>query len=217
MWTRARAVALGATALTLAACGGNIHPGDAAVVDDRSISMATFDKTARIYCELTLLSAQEQGVPSVPNAEVRRQAISDLVTVIVARDVAKLKGVTPGKQTYELSASQLKEIGAAFPKGDDAETVESVIEDSQEIVAIAIALGEQSTGTVRSAENEAVLMSEGQAVIQKTFKDREVRFAPRFGLSGTRKDLGPTGSLSVAEITFDAPTDDELPTAQRCA
>ncbi len=103
MLIRARFVAIFAAALTVAGCG-SIHPGDAAVVDDQAISMATFDKTARIYCELTLLSAKEQGVNSVPNGDVRRQTISDLVTVIVARDLATLKGVTPDKQLYEITA-----------------------------------------------------------------------------------------------------------------
>ena len=216
MWNRARSAVLGLTALTLAACG-SIHPGDAAVVDDQAISMAKFDKTARIYCELTLLSAKQQGVTSVPNAQVRRQAISDLVTVIVARDLARQKGVTPGKQLYELSASQLKDIAKAFPKGDDAETVESAIENSQEIAAIAIALGEGSSGTTATAENQQELSSAGQADITAAFKDHDVSFAPRFGLSGRLNDLGPTGSLSVSSVGSDAPAEDKLPAAQRCA
>lgn len=218
MLTRARAAVLVVAALTLAACG-SIHPGDAAVVDDHSISMVTFDKTARIYCELTLLTAQQQGVedPSVPNNEIRRQAVSDLVTVIVARELAKQKGVTPDKQTYELSATQLKEIAKGFPKGDDAEVVETAIENSQEIVATAIALGEGSAGVARTDENEAELTSVGQEAITDAFKDHDVKFAPRFGLSGNMKDLGPTGSLSVSEVSFDAPTDEQLPAAQRCA
>ncbi len=216
MWTRVRAVALGAVALTLAACG-NIHPGDAAVVDDQAVSMATFDKTARIYCELTLIAARQQGIVSVPNAEIRRQAITDLVKVIVARDLAKVKGVTVAPRDYELTAAQLKEITAAFPDGDDAETVERAIENSQEIGAIAVALGSQATGVTPTEENRNQLGSEGEAAISKAFKDHDVTFAPRFGLSGDLKDLGPTGSLSVAEVTFDAPTDDELPPAQRCA
>ncbi len=216
MWTRIRAVVLGAAALTLAACG-SIHPGDAAVVDDQAISMATFDKTARIYCELTLLSAREQGLTSVSNSEVRRQTISDFVTVIVARDLAKLKGVTPKTQTYELTASQIRQIEGAFPDGDDAETVETAIEQSQEILAIAIALGEQSTGVARTDENQDQLAAEGQTAILKAFKDHDVKFAPRFGLSGGMEDLGSTGSLSVAAVPSDAPADDKLPPAQRCA
>src|SRR5687768_10412802 len=116
MLTRARAAVLLVAALTLASCGG-IHPGDAAIVDGHSISMAKFDKTARVYCKLTLLSAKEQGVMSVPNSDVRRQTISDLVTILVARDLAKEEGITVDKKLYELTPDQVKEVGTAFPKG----------------------------------------------------------------------------------------------------
>ncbi len=216
MLNRVRAAVLIVAALTLASCG-SIHPGDAAVVDGHSISMKKFDKTARIYCKLTLISAQEQGVTSVSNRDVRRQAISDLATIFVARDLGKAEDVTPDKRTYELSGSQLKEIGAAFPKGDDAEYVEFVIENSQEISAIAVALAEKSTGVTATNENASQLEEEGQAAIRAAFKDHEVRFAPRFGLSSSLDEIGPTGSLSVTDVDFEAPTEDELPADQRCA
>ncbi len=216
MLTRARLAVLAFATLSLAACG-NIHPGDAAVVDGHAISMSKFDKTARIYCELTLIAANEQGVTSVPNADIRRQTISDLVTIRVARDLAEDEGITIDKQAYELSGDQLKQIASEFPKGDDAETVEFAIENSQEIAAIATALAEKATGTVATQDNATQMAEAGQAAIVAAFKDHDVKFAPRFGLSGSMKDLGPTGSLSVSNIDFEAPTDDELPAAQRCA
>lgn len=216
MLTRARAAVLIAAVLTLAGCG-NIHPGAAAVVDDHEISMSTFDKTARIYCELTLLSAQEQGVASVPNSDVRRQTISDMVTIFVARDLAEDKGITLDKQSYELAPAQAKEIGAAFPKGDDAETVELAIENSQEIAAIAIALGEKSTGELRTEENAAQLSEAGEAEIRAAFEDHDIEISPRFGLSSTLKEIGPTGSLSVADIDFESTNEAQLPADQRCA
>lgn len=215
MFTRARAVVLGLAVLTLAACG-NIHPGDAAVVDGRSISMTTFDETAEIYCTLTLRSAGQQGVATVSNAEVRRQAITDLVTAVVARKLAAIKGVTPKPQVYELTAEQRQQVAAAFP-GDDIDAVSAAIENSQEIVAISGALGAQSTGQAKSEANEAQLVQIGQAAILKAFPDSDVRFAPRFGLSDTMKPLSSTGSLSVAEIDLEQPTEDELPAAQRCS
>ena len=115
MWTRMRAAALIVAALTLASCG-SIHPGDAAVVDGHSISMAKFDKTARVYCQLTLLSAKEQGVMSVPNSDVRRQTISDLVTIYVARDLAKEEGVTVDKKLYELRPTRSRRSAQRSPR-----------------------------------------------------------------------------------------------------
>ncbi len=216
MLTRARAALIIAATLTLAGCG-SIHPGDAAVVDDHAISMSTFDETARVYCKLTLLSAQEQGITSVSNSDVRRQTISDLVTIHVARDLAEEHGITPDKQAYELSGAQIQEIAEAFPEGDDAENIEFAIENSQEISAIAIALAEKSTGEVMSQENAVQLAEIGEAEIKAAFKDHDVEVSPRFGLSSTLKEIGPSGSLSVANVDFEAPTADELPADQRCA
>lgn len=177
--------------------------------------MTKFDKTARIYCKLTLISAKEQGVTSVPNSDVRRQTISDLVTIYVARDLAKEEGVTVDKKLYELSADQVKEVGTAFPKGDDAEYVEFALENSQEIAAIAVALAEKSTGVTATNENSNQLAQEGRAAITAAFKDHDVTFAPRFGLSSSLKEIGPTGSLSVPEA--DGLAEGELPADQRCA
>jgi len=216
MWTRVRVVALGAAALTLAACG-SIHPGDAAVVDGQAISMKTFDKNARLLCDVSLRQAKAQGQDSLPNDQVRRQAIVNLVSVVVARDIAKQKGITPDKATYELPASQVERIAKAFPNAEDAATVVSIYEDFNETIEIATQLGEQSSGVSRTDENQQQLAAEGQDEIQKAFKDHDVKFAPLFGLSGTLKDLGPTGSLSVPDPTLDTSTDTVLPPAQRCA
>lgn len=214
MWTRARAVALGLAALTLAACG-NMHPGVAAMVDGRSISMKSFDDTAKIYCTLTVRAAAQQGIKDVSNAEVRRQAIGDMVAVVVARKVAAFRGVTPKPQLYELTASQRQQIAKAFPS--DADAVVTAIQDSQESSAIAVALGEASTGEKRTAANESELARIGQAEIVKAFPAHHVHFAPRFGMNDKLKNVSPTGSLSVAGSTLDQPVDNELPTAQRCS
>ncbi len=214
MWTRARAVALGLAGLTLAACG-NIHPGDAAVVDGRSISMKSLDHTAKIYCRLTLPAAAQQGITDVSNSDIRRQAIGGMVTVIVARKVAVAKGVTPKPHTYQLTAPQREQIMTKFPS--DADAVTQAIEDSQEASQIAIALGEQSTGLARTAANESQLAQVGQAEIVKAFPANHVHFAPRFGLSDKLKQVSTTGSLSVPDGNLDQPADNELPAAQRCA
>jgi hypothetical protein len=213
MWTRARAVVLGLAGLSLAACG-NIHPGDAAVVDGRSISMKSFDDTAKIYCDLSLRSAAAQGVKEISNADVRRQAIVEMVTVRVARQVAAPLGAIPKPQVYELTSDQRAQISKAFPKNGDA--VATAIQNSQEASAIAVALGEQETGLKRSADNSADLAQVGQKQIRKAFPAHHVRFAPLFGLSGTLKKVATTGSLSVPGKATKSTTS-TLPVAQRCA
>lgn len=214
MWTRARAVAVVVAGLTLAACG-NIHPGDAAVVDGRSISMKSFDKTAKVYCALTLVSAQANGATAPGNADIRRQAISGMVTVVVARKVAAARGVTPKPQTYLLTGAQRDQVAKQFPSTADA--VDKTIEDAQETSEISISLGEQKTGTTRTADNAAQLAQVGQSEIVKAFPTYHVHFAPRFGINGELKKVASTGSLSVSDGNLDKSSDDELPAAQRCA
>lgn len=213
MWTRVRAAALGVAGLTLAGCGA-IHPGDAAVVDGRSISMKSFARTAKIYCTLTVRSAAQQGIKDISNADVRRQAIGDMVTVIVARKIAALQGVTPKPQQYELTTEQRRQISKVFPT--DSEAVATAIQDSQESAAIAVALGAASTGETRSSANESKLAQIGQVAIVKAFPGHHVRFAPMFGMNDSLKQMSSTGSMSVSDGNLDQPADNELPTAQRC-
>jgi len=208
-----RPLAFAFAALTLAACG-SMHPGNAAVVDGQSISMKSLDDTSRVYCLLALRSGGQQGVSSVSNAEVRRQAITDMVTAMVAEKVAVAKGVHPKPQTYEITASQRQQIDKAFPA--DSAAVSKAIENSQKTSAIAVALGAKASGSIPTATNQSDLAHAGQAEILQAFRDHDVQFSPQFGMSGTMKQLSPTGSLSVPEITLDQPTDTELPTAQRC-
>lgn len=215
MKTRARAVVLGLAGLTLAACS-NVHPGDAAVVDGKSISMTTLDNTAKVYCTLTLNAAKQQGTSSVSNLDVRRQAVVALVSAVVARKLAAENGVVVKPSTYELTNTQRTQVAKAFPKEDIGE-LEKAIEDAQEVSAIAIALAEKSTGQTRNTGNEAQLAQMGQNEITKAFKDNDVKFAPRFGLNGSSKAVSDSGSLSVAEVDLEKPTEDELPAAQRCS
>src|SRR5829696_936982 len=127
--TRARAAVLVLAGLMLAACG-NIHPGAAAVVDDQTISMKTLNKAAKAYCTLTVASAQSATVPD--NAEVRRQTVTTLVSLIVARRVADEEGITPKAADYELTREQEGQIAQAFPD-EDLDEINKLIEQSQEL------------------------------------------------------------------------------------
>jgi hypothetical protein len=211
---RARAAVLALAGLTLAACG-NVHPGAAAVVDGQSISMKTLNTTAAAYCAVSLLSAQ--GATPPDNAEVRRQAVTTLVSLVVARKLADEQGVTPKPSAYELTAAQEAQVAKAFQKRHDLAEINELIEQSQELSAISVALGEKSTGQLPTAENGPQLAQVGQAEVVKAFKANDVTFAPRFGLSNTTgKTVASTGSLSVAPVDLGENAPDQLPAAQRC-
>ncbi|MEJ7633810.1 hypothetical protein [Aeromicrobium sp.] len=214
MLNRARTAALTLAALTLAGCT-NIHPGDAAVVDGQSISMKTLNETAEVYCALTLSTAQEQGATVPGNADIRRQAVTSLVSLIVARKLAGEEGIAIKPSTYEVTTAQEQQIADAFPD-EDTDQIVQAIEDNQEVSTIAIALGEQAVGQPRTQENEAQLAEAGQAEITKAFATNDVEFAPRFGLDGSTKQVAESGSLSVSPADPEA-NPDQLPAAQRCS
>jgi hypothetical protein len=215
MLTRARATVLAAAGLTLAACS-TVHPGSAAVVDGETISMRTLDTTAEAYCTLTADAARQQGVTAVSNAQVRRQAVVGMVSLVVARDLAEREGIEIPSTAYELTSSQRERLTQEFPDADP-DDLGQAIEDSQEVAAIAVALAVQQTGEQPTPENESQLAELGQSEILAAFASSDVKFAPRFGLDPAGEVRAETGSISVTPVDLEAPVDEELPAAQRCS
>lgn len=217
MLTRSRAAVLVLVGLTLAACG-TIHPGSAAVVDGESISMRTLNRTATAYCTLNAAVAQQQSGAGAPvsNSQIRRQAVVGLVSVVVARKLAAKEDLTIKPSAYELTSAQRAELAERFPD-EDTDQLGQAIEDSQEVSAIAVALAARQTGEQPSAANESQLAELGQSTILAAFPRNDVSFAPRFGLDRSGQLKADTGSVSVAAVDLDAPADEGLPAAQRCA
>lgn len=215
MHTRARAAVLVIAALSLAACG-NVHPGSAAVVGKQAISMRTLEDTAEAYCTLSVDAARQQGAQSIDNSQIRRQAIVGLVSVIVARDIAKSQGLEVDPSSYRLTDEQRDQIGEAFPAAKVDELAKA-IEDSQEVAAISVALGAKLTGRPATPEDAKQLADVGQAAILKSFRAKDVKFAPRFGLDPGANVRSDSGSISVTPVDLEAPTSDELPDALRCS
>jgi hypothetical protein len=215
MLTRTRVVVLAMTGLSLAACS-NVHPGAAAVVDGSSISMRTLDRTASAYCTLTADAARQQGIETVSNADVRRQAIVGLVSLAVARDLAEQQDLTIRPTSYRLTADQRAQLTKAFP-GSDVDDLAQAIEDSQEVAAISVALAEKQSNQQATDANQAQFADLGQKQILAAFDDSDVRFAPRFGLDREGQQRAATGSISVTPVDPEDPVDEELPADQRCA
>lgn len=215
MLTRSRVVLLVLALVSLGACGA-VHPGDAAVVDGRSISMRTLDETATAYCALTINAAKQQGVTTVSNTDIRRQAVTALVSVVVARKLADSEGLTIKRSSYELSTAQRDQIEKAFP-AEDIDDLTQAIEDSQEVSAIAVALAAKASGTTPTAANQAQLAEAGQRAITAAFRDNDVQFSPRFGLSPSGAPRSATGTLAVSPTDLEAPAAEELPDSQRCS
>lgn len=203
-------VAVG-VAVLLSSCG-SAQPGAAAVVGDTTISMTRADDTAAVYCRLALLSAPE-GSP-ISNADVRRQAVTDLVFGVVAREMAAEANLDPNPSTYEITPSQREQIAAAF-REDEVDDVVDAIVDSQRTFAIAELLGAEGTDNP-DADPEQV-RDAGLQQIQGELARRDVRFDPRFGIGRDGQQKSMTGSLSVPVKAPTATDEVELPATQRCS
>lgn len=206
-----RLCVLAATGLLLSACG-SISPGAAAMVDGRAISMSTLDDTARVYCEVTVQAAeQQQGVTAIDNADIRRQAVTDLVLAEVAADIAEERGLkTPEATTSD--PEQLVEVFGA----ERAPAIAERLGKAQDLYNLFAVIGGDETATAVTDENTAQLADAGRSIVAASFADHDVMFAPRLGLADSGESNDSIGSLSVAPIDFEAPTPDELPGPLAC-
>lgn len=178
--------------------------------------MKSLDKSATALCTLALASSQGGGSPA--NADIRRQALSTLVSLVVARKLAHEEGIAPKPVDYQLTNEQEGQVAKAFPHEKHLGEIKKLIEQSQELSAIALALGQKVTGQVPTAETADQIGAAGQAEITKAFKRNDVEFAPRFGLSNSgAKVIASTGSLSVPTAASADVKPDQLPASQRCS
>jgi len=205
-----RVLIAAATALVLAGCG-SVHPGAAAVVGDTTISMERADDVATVYCQLTLLSAGDST--PIDNADVRRQAVTDLVVSVVAREMAEEANVTVNPSSYEITPTQRKEIAQTF-SDDEVDRVVEAINDSQRTYAIAELLGAREIDDP-DAEAEQ-LRDQGVQQIQAEMARRDIQFNPRFGISGDGTQKAATGSLSVP-VKAQESDQEGLPATQQCS
>lgn len=208
-----RKLALLVPVLVLAGCGAT-RPGAAAIVDGEEISQTSADETAQVFCRINLLSAQQQGVKELSNAEVRREAIRQMVLGVAADRVAERDDLSiPSSLTTLSSADRAQATQVVSDL--DRDTVVRVLEDSQRLYAIVTALGEKQLGQKVDQQNQQQVQQAGRAVVEQELKKLTVRYAPRYGLDPDGTQEARTGSLSTTIESAD--TSKRLPDTQRCA
>ncbi len=204
-----RLVPLAAVGLVLSSCGA-LTPGAAATVDGSTISMSTLDDSARVYCEVTAVQSQQQGVQAIDNAAIRRQAATDLVLERVATDLAEQRGITVPVGT----PPDPDELSQVF--GDRADEVGEVLTEAQGLFELLTLIGADETSTEVTEENSSQLADAGRTVALESFDEFDVEFSPRLGLSDDGQAAPEIGSLSVT-ATPETPAVDDLPEALRCS
>jgi len=182
-----RLVSLAAASVLLAACG-QVHPGQAAVVDGVPISMKRVDTTARIYCRLLPGSASANG--PIPYATVRRQAVSDLVFAVVARNLAAERHLDVAAAEFALTAHEIAIVRRRLHARQVSAAI-TVAEQNGRTYAIADRLGRKKG---RSAE---MAREAGLRIIARAASSRRVHVDPRFGVG-----VDSPSTLSVHDDAF---------------
>jgi hypothetical protein len=188
-------VVVASAALVLSGC--DIHPGAAAQVGDKSISMSTVDDTADAYCR----AIEKQLVGNsqvVPQGYFRGGVAGTLALRSVADQLASDYGVEPGK-VYDKKVSDLQQQVAVLP--DDVQHAVVTIETGQDYVtSVQEAVGEkilQAKGTSAPSYSEAA--DAGAQRFNLWIKQHGVEFDPSLNMSINNGKLGSAdSSLSYA-------------------
>lgn len=203
--------------LLLSGCAASMSPGSAAVVDGTTISMDEADRTAAVYCEVALFSSAQSGAGgTVDNADVRRQAVSELVTGVVAEAVAERQELDVPRSAYVFTREQRDQVAEALPDVDVDEAVR-VLEAGQRTYAIAERLGEIATGEETTEENASDIQEAGRAVLADALREADVSIDPRFGLGDDATQVATSGSLSVSSDVLEEDVPLVAPATQRCS
>ncbi len=166
--------------------------------------MSSLDDTARVYCEVTARQVQQQqgaeAVDKIDNGDLRRQAITDLVLARVATDVASERGVKIPPATEPEPEQFVDPFGAGR-----APDVAQTLGEARDLYNLFVVIGGDEEATAVTEENANGLSATGRALVLSSFKDHEVRFAPRLGLSDDGEPNDSIGSLSVTSADAETP------------
>ncbi len=207
---KVRVLVAAVAAVLLTGCG-SVHPGAAAVVDDDVISMHDADDTAQVYCRLTLLQGTQGQAPS--NADIRREAVRDLVIGVVARQLAQQDDIDVSPSAYEVTPAQRQQLAKAFPT-DQLDSVIETIERTQHTYAIVLELGKRSKD-VPATDDEGAVQDAGLKVVRAEMARHDISYDPRFGLKDDGDKKADPTPLSVSPKALDATKG--LPATQQCA
>jgi hypothetical protein len=174
---------LSAVGLLLSACSSiGIHPGQAAVVGDRSVSMNTINSNATLYCQGLSSTIQSSQTQQIPMRLIRQYVATGLSEKLLGQQLADQYGVTPGPQ-YAQSIAQLEQQLGSMT-ADQKAAVLDVESGPRYLQWVQVAIGRQllaassqSSGSTRAA------LQRGQVATEEWVKSHHVEIDPVFGVS----------------------------------
>jgi hypothetical protein len=225
-------VGLVLTGVLLTGCGSSIgiHPGSAAVVGERTVSMSKIDDTATLYCQVFITSSQQsqQGRSGPqPMGLFRSFVAASLAKRLLGQALADQYDVQPA-HGYQQQLSQLEQAFASASAGQRKAVIDVAGSDAY-LQNVQVAIGQKLTGNEgQSVGDVKAALRRGQVATQEWLNDHDAFIDPVFGISvdGGRftrqqdQTSYPVSALASAGAqTTAAPAESytsALPAAQRC-
>jgi hypothetical protein len=225
-------VGLALTSLLLTGCGSSIgiHPGYAAVVGDRTVSMSRIDNTATLYCQVYISSSQQsqqgQSGPQ-PMGLFRSYVAASLAKRLLGQALADDYDVEAATG-YQRQLSQIQQAFASAPAGQRQAVIDVAGSDAY-LQNVQVAIGQQLTGNEGQSDDDVnAALQRGQVATQEWLNDHDAFVDPVFDISVdggkfTREQdqtSYPVSALASAGAQTTAAPDESytsaLPEAQRC-
>jgi len=177
-----------AAGLLLTGCGSSvgIHPGSAAVIGDRTLSMSKIDDTATLFCKAYVAQSQQQSQQSqsgpLPMSSFRSYAAASLAKRLLGEQLAQKYHVSPASG-YQSQVSQLQQALASAP-GEQRDAVVAVAASDAYLQNVQVAIGQQLTGNEgQSNADIKAALQRGRVATQEWLNDHDAFVDPVFGLS----------------------------------
>jgi hypothetical protein len=223
-------VGLAVGGLVLTGCGTSlgIHPGSAAEMGDRTVSMSKIDTTTTLFCTAYVAQSQQsqQGQSGpLPMGTFRSYVASSLSKRLLGQQLAAQYAVQPASG-YQSQVSQFNQALASSP-ADQRDAVIQVAAADAYLQNVQVAIGQQLTGN--EGESDADLkaaLQRGRVATQDWLDDHDASIDPVFGVSVdggrfTQTQDQTSYPLSAFASQGAKPQPDDtytsaLPAAQRC-
>jgi len=197
------AAAAALSGLLLSGCGSiGIHPGAAAIVGDRSVSMSTIDDTTTSFCKAYVAQSQtsQQGQSGpIPMGAFRSYVASSLAKRMLGQELLDEYSVQPASG-YQAAVAQYHQALATAPPDELAAVVQVAAADAY-LQNVQVSIGQQLTGnTGQTTADTKAQLQRGQVATQDWLNDNSVHIDPVFGISvdGGKFTTGQRAQTSYA-------------------
>jgi len=204
----AAAVAL----LACSACGSDLTPGTASVVNGSRITEDQVTDLADAQCTAADIAAESGQSSAMAVSRVKKQSLGLLIDVELSQQFGEKEGIEPDEALAEGFYGQLEQGIAPLP-GKTRTVLEDVFGEWAEGRAILVQAGSEATGEKPSLTNLEQLTNAGLTARGDVLKDTQVDTDPRYAPNEDGFPGAGDGSVSKASSDFAKSAEAEQPDA----